>query len=464
LSGRAAEVLDSQLSLIDVERLARQSPTPAALAFSIANDAWGLLGYRQALVLRKQAGRWGAQAISGLVDTGETTPYQNWLSRVAKHLESRAAELSPVAPDSAGAPLLSLTPDSLPAELASEWEQWWPTEVVAVFLRTRPEPSNAAGAINGIGLWLFDAPINPTRLASLNRLVEVWLHAWAMLSKAPTTRWLPSARSASIAALLLLAALFIPVRQSVLAPAEIISLESMVLASPVEGVVKEILVRPNQAVTADQPVVALDDTTLRNRREVLVKSVGSVQAELLATTQKSFDNLQSRGEIAPLSGRVEERRAELAFIDEQLGRMVIAAPKAGITVFGDPNDWRGRPVAAGERVMLIANPAALGVLVHVPVSDAIALDPGAAMRVFLHVSPLSPLEGEVIETGYQALLSPDNISAYRIRAKLNPGSGDEGAPPRIGLKGTAKLYGARVALGYWLLRRPLASVREWLGW
>ena len=35
---------------------------------------------------------------------------------------------------------------------------------------------------------------------------------------------------------------------------------------------------------------------------------------------------------------------------------------------------------------------------------------------------------------------------------------------RIGLRGTAKIYGERVLLGYYLLRRPLATVREWTGW
>ena len=142
--------------------------------------------------------------------------------------------------------------------------------------------------------------------------------------------------------------------------------------------------------------------------------------------------------------------------------MALTAPKAGITVFGDPNDWRGRSVAAGERIMLIANPAKLGVLIHVPVGDAIAVDIGASVRLFLHVAPLSPMDGQVIETGYQALLSPDNIASYRIRATLAVNQ-DEGAQQRIGLKGTAKLYGGRVLLGYWLLRRPLAAAREWLG-
>ena len=450
------------LNLSEIERLARQAPALGALAFSMANDAWGLLGYRQALIMRKTAGRWGAQAISGLVEPGETTPYQNWLRRLCVDLEAQT--LKPLATealsssnesngDASASTLKELQPADLLTETGSEWAQWWPDHVIYTFLRGR------GGAVNGLAFYVFDAPVNPTRSASLARLMEVWLHAWAMLSPAPAKRWLPGVRTRWIIAATLLAVLLIPVHQSVLAPAEIISLESVVLAAPVEGVVREVLVRPNQLVAADQPLVALDDTTLRNRREVLVKSMGSVQAELLATTQKSFDNMQSRGEIAPLSGRVEERRAELAYIDEQLQRSVITSPKAGITVFGDPNDWRGRPVAAGERVMLIANPATLGVLVHVPVADAIALAPGAPVRLFLHVSPLSPLDGKVIETGYQALLSPDNIASYRVRTNLD----EKNDKTRIGLKGTAKLYGERVALGYWLLRRPLAAAREWLG-
>jgi multidrug resistance efflux pump len=457
-------VSNAPLSLSEIERHARQALNPPALAFSMANDAWGLLGYRQALVMRKRAGRWGAQAISGLVDPGETTPYQNWLRRVAAQLENleagRArtaagggAQADPADAETGASAFRAVMPADLPADLAQEWPQWWPEDVLLLLLRAR------GGEVNGLGLYLFDAPVNPTRLASLDRLAEVWLHAWAMLSGPVRKAWLPSRRTCWIIAAVLAAALLIPVRQSVLAPAEIISLESVVLAAPVEGVVREVLVRPNQLVAADQPVVAMDDTTLRNRREVLLKSVGSVQAELLAITQKSFDSLQSRGDIAPLSGKVEERQAELAYIDEQLGRMMVPAPRAGITVFGDPNDWRGRPVAAGERVMLIADPAKLGVLVHVPVADAIAIKPGAPVRLFLHVAPLAPLDGEVIETGYQALPSPDNVASYRIRGNLNIGA--DGS--RIGLKGTAKLYGERVALGYWLLRRPLAAAREWAG-
>lgn len=442
-------------SLAEVERQARAARDLAGLAFSMTNDGWGLLGYRQALVMHKRLGRWGVKSVSGLVEVGETTPYQNWLSRLALVLESRASKAD-AEPD--GNPQLErLQADSLPADLQADWQQWWPEVVHLAYLRA------IDGSVNGLFLCLFEQPLEAARQPILFRLTEVWQHAWALLSgKGKAGRaW---AKPAGIVALCLIAAaLFFPVSQAVIAPAEIISLQSLVVSSPVDGVLKEVLVRPNQAVTANQALFALDDSSLRNRREVLSKSLGSAQAELLATTQKAFDSSQSRGDLAPLKGRVDERRAELAYIDEQLRRSVIVAPKAGIAVFGDPNDWRGRPISAGERVLLIADPAQLGVLIHVPVGDAIAIEPGAKIRLFLHVAPLKPLEGEVIETGYQALLSPDNVASYRVRASLSQNAGELASLSRIGLKGSAKILGPSVSLGYLLIRRPLAALREWTG-
>ncbi len=64
-----------------------------------------------------------------------------------------------------------------------------------------------------------------------------------------------------------------------------------------------------------------------------------------------------------------------------------------------------------------------------------------------------------METSYQAITTTDNIAAYRLRASI-----DEKAPEaRLGLRGTAKVYGGWVILGYYVLRRPLASLRAWSG-
>ena len=110
--------------------------------------------------------------------------------------------------------------------------------------------------------------------------------------------------------------------------------------------------------------------------------------------------------------------------------------------------------------MLLANPDKPGVLVHLPVADAISLNVGAALKLFLTVMPLSPLDARITETSYQAVLSPEGVASYRLRAVFE----DAQQNVRIGLRGTAKVYGGWVCMGYYLLRRPLATLREWSGW
>ena len=74
----------------------------------------------------------------------------------------------------------------------------------------------------------------------------------------------------------------------------------------------------------------------------------------------------------------------------------------------------------------------------------------------------APLAATVSESSYQASLSPEGVASYRLRAVFEPGQTQQ-EHVRIGLRGTAKIYGERVLLGYYLFRRPLATVREWTG-
>jgi hypothetical protein len=89
----------------------------------------------------------------------------------------------------------------------------------------------------------------------------------------------------------------------------------------------------------------------------------------------------------------------------------------------------------------------------------VPLAPGSDVEVYLNADPLSPLNARLRFVAHEAVERPDGHYAYRVRAELSPG--EEG---RVGLKGTAKLNGNYVVLGYWVLRRPLAAARAWLGW
>ena len=437
------------------EARARGASTVTELAFSIANDAYGILGFRQALVFDGDGTSAALMAVSGLARPTEDSPYLVWLRRIWPWLHAQAA----ATPGWVGMPSAA---DGVAEDVLDGWHEWWPAGVFAVPLARR------AGGRLGWVVFLLDQPPSDMQVRALVQLTQSWAYCWEMLSgkpKQPMKRhWQKlGATTRSLLLLAVVAVFFIPVRQTSLAPAEVRALDAETVAAPIEGVIKTIHVRPNQAVQAGQPLFSLDDTTLRNRLEVAQKSVAVADAELQAATQKAFDSFQSKGELSLLGGRANEKRAELAAVRSQLARVDVAAVREGVAVFGDPDDWLGRPVTTGERIMLLANPAKPGVLIHLPVADAIALEPGAPVKLFLTVLPLSPLDAKVTETSYQAVLSPEGVASYRLRAVFDAGQ-EQQQSLRIGLRGTAKIYGERVLLGYYLLRRPLATVREWTGW
>ena len=105
------------------------------------------------------------------------------------------------------------------------------------------------------------------------------------------------------------------------------------------------------------------------------------------------------------------------------------------------------------------HPARAEIEIWLPVSDAITLKNGSDVDFFLNVTPESPLHATLRQASYEATQSPAGLLGYRLKAKLT----DTAHPPRIGLKGTAKVYGERVTLFYYLLRRPLAAARQFVG-
>ncbi|MEI6721797.1 MAG: HlyD family efflux transporter periplasmic adaptor subunit [Betaproteobacteria bacterium] len=447
----------SEEALRLAEERCRAAPTVEALAFTIANETFQVVPYRQALVWRQGLAGPDLMAVSGLVSLPEDSPFTVWVRRLVKAFWPSMGDAAQVFDL---ALLESRQPDvdsraGFSSQIIDGWREWWPAHLVLVPLVKGSQRLGAA-------MFLLADPPGQDEMAALSRLQSSWSYcAWALTKgQRSFAQRLPLRIVGWMLAGLVLALLMIPIPQTVLAPAEIVALNAVAVSAPVDGVIKAFHVRPNQAVRAGQLLFSFDDTTLRNRREVAARGLDVAAVESHSAQQKAFDDSKARGEVATLQGRIAERRAELRAVEEQLKRIDVLAPRDGIAVFGDVNDWQGRPVVTGERVMQLADPKEAGVMVFLSVADAISLEEGARIRVFLNVAPLSPLEARLSETSYLAILSPDGIASYRLRAKFIAPDEDTS---RIGLKGTAKLYGETVLLGYYLLRRPLAAARQWSG-
>lgn len=418
------------------------------LLFLVANETWHLAPYSQACVFVRDAlGRLQLRVISGLADVREDTPFTLWVRDVADGVMGSEDPAQPRRFDAG----------SIAAGMRAGWTEWWPAHALYMPLIT------PRGTLLGGVLLARDEAWSDGDLTLLGLLHATYAHALqALQPERPRwmqrfQRWRSKPRLAMLVAAVLIGS-FVPVHVSVLAPAEIIALKAEAVAAPTEGVVKVFHVQPNHRVKKNDLLFSLDDTTLRNRRDIAAHALAVAHADVLAAQQKAFDNAQSRAELAALQGREKEKQAELRYLDETLSRVDVRAEHDGVLVYSDPNDWVGKPVVTGERIAQLAQPEPLGVLVWVPVGDAITLETGAAMRIYLQVAPLDALSGELVQTSYQASLSPEGVASYRIRGQLATGHS-----AHIGLRGTAKVYGSWKPAIYWLLRRPIGAARQWVG-
>ncbi|MNL84264.1 hypothetical protein D3C87_2121830 [compost metagenome] len=52
------------------------------------------------------------------------------------------------------------------------------------------------------------------------------------------------------------------------------------------------------------------------------------------------------------------------------------------------------------------------------------------------------------------------MASYTVLARVDDPTA---APERLGLRGTARVYGEPVSLFYYLMRRPITALRQWTG-
>lgn len=434
LPGTAERVFALFLGL---EQQARKAGSTEQLAFTMVNDGQALFGFRHAALLI--AGK--VQALTGISVVEANAPFVAFVERAASTLlaHGQLDEGHAVDPEHLDEQT-RLDMNSLSAPHA----YWLPLK-------------NRGGETIG-GLWLArDLPFSEAEQSLLRQLADTYAHAWLALQprKPWRMRW-PRRKLLAVAAALSLL-LLIPVRQSVLAPAEVVPLGGRVVAAPLDGVIAEFLVKPNQSVAAGDLLVRFDGTSLKAQADVAERALGVAEAELKANTQRAFADAESSARLDLLAARVEQKRAERDYARQLLARSEVRAERAGIAVFADAERLTGKPVQTGERLMQIADPSQAELRIELPVGDAIALEPGAEVALFLDSDPLNRHQALLERSAYEAQSTAAGQLAYRLDARFVE------TPPRIGLRGTAKLFGDRAPLAYYLLRRPLAAARQSLG-
>ncbi|HEY0954277.1 MAG TPA: HlyD family efflux transporter periplasmic adaptor subunit, partial [Roseateles sp.] len=237
----------------------------------------------------------------------------------------------------------------------------------------------------------------------------------------------------------------------------LVAADAAVVRAPLDGVIEGFQVQPNQAVTRGQVLFNFDEAPIASRLDVARQALATAEVEYRQVAQLALSDARAKGQLAAVQGRIEEKRAEAEFLEDQFKRSRVESPRDGVAIFDDPSEWAGRPVHTGERILRVVDPHQVEIEAWLPVGDALPLPDGAPLKLYLAATPLEPVTATLRYMAHDAVQRPDGSYAYRVRARL-----DAPTAHRIGLKGTGRVQAGWVPLAYWVLRRPLAIARQYL--
>ncbi len=433
--------------LMQLEAEARAAQTEKALQFLIVNETRRLLTYRQAFLFSSPGdprSRCRVEVASSIAVIDRDVPLIRWMELALDAMREKDR------PDA----LQRLDSSKCPQGLAEEWRELSLPYVLWCPL-CRPDGTSLGG------LWLVrEMGWKDNELTLIKRLCDAYAHAWGMFAgkRRHTSKWRSRRVGWSLVALAS-AAMFLPVRLSTLAPVEIVAKDPIVVSAPLDGVIAAIAVPPNRPVSKGELLFAFEDTSFRNDYEVAERALAVSLAEFRKAAQSAFQDAKSKAEVALLKARVELSQAERDYARDLLTRVQVRARGAGLLLYSDEADWIGRPVVVGERVMEIADPKRTELRIDLAVDDSIILSEGAEVKCFLDVDPLQALQARVTHASYKAEVLPGDLLAYRVHADLKGSN----STVRIGLQGTAKIYSEPVSLFFYLFRRPIGAIRQFIG-
>ena len=370
---REARTGDTATGLLGIEREARRAETQAELGYIVVNASRVAVPYRQAILLMRHGKGHRVEAVSSLSAVDRNATFVRWIeklvcakvddenrSKIVSFDARRESASSDLDASSYPFPRMALVPLQLRDDT-----------VFAHLLLSRETP------------WEENA------LVAAARLCETYSHAWEALAGPAKVKRRMRSRTAILAALGVATFLagFIPVPLSVLAPAEVTAARPFVVAAPIDGVVERIKVEPNTRVEEGTALFEYNDVELRNRLELAGQAVAVAAARYEQAERNSFAEARAKRELAVAKSELALKRGEYDYASELLGKSVVRAGEGGLVVFSAKDDWTGRPVSTGERIMRIADPSRVELTVNLPVGDAIVLEKGAPVKLYLGRRP-----------------------------------------------------------------------------
>ena len=428
-------------ALLQYEGEIRRQATVAELLYYIANETQRITAYDQMFVLRhaRIGDGYRVETVSSMATVDRNTPLIHFVEKTITAIAVDEANGFD-AHDHAGIDASAL--DDYPFRA---WH-WQPLK-------------NASGACFAGLLLARTTPLLAVEAMRLERVAETVAHSWCALTGNKPVHRIKAIQPRERKGIIILAtaiALF-PIQMTARAPVEVVAEHPFVISAPFSGVVSSIAVAPNQSVRKGQVLIRFDDVKFRNELTLATQKLEVARARVERASSASFSDKDQNHEVSIERAEFDLAQAEYKYAQDMMAKTQLVAPRDGMAIYTDRRDWEGRAINVGEPIMQVADPKAVALRIDLPAKEQMALSPGSRVKTWLDSQPLWAIDARLETASYQARPTPEGVLAFAVTAK------PVGDLPRIGSRGTAEMRGHWAPLFYVMLKRPIASFRQFVG-
>ncbi len=220
------------------------------------------------------------------------------------------------------------------------------------------------------------------------------------------------------------------------------------IASPIEGRIKSILVRPGEEVKAGQLLAKVDDSQI-------LRELAAAEAELQTHSKKRDIALASRaaGDLRIAQLECQQVQLKIESLTEQMQRLEIVSPVDGVLVQGDWYGNEGMPVTFGQSLFEVAPLDRMIAEVHLTAEDLTWVHVGTQATLRSETSLTETWRGTIARMEPQAEIIEDQavfvgeMEVENTHRLFRPG-----------MKAEVVVNAGNKSLGWVLFRKPY----QWL--
>jgi multidrug efflux pump subunit AcrA (membrane-fusion protein) len=199
--------------------------------------------------------------------------------------------------------------------------------------------------------------------------------------------------------------------------------------APFNGYIAEARMRAGDVVRQDQVLAALDDREMRLERLKWLS-----QHEQLVKQYRQAMAKHEAAQVRILTAQIDQAKAQLTLLEEQLSRTRVVAAFNGVIVTGDLSQMLGSPVERGQVLFEIAPLEAYRLILQVDERDIADVSVGQRGQLLLSAFPEEPQPFRV-EKVTPVSTAREGRNYFRVEAQL------ENTPKRLrpGMEGVGKI-------------------------